>query len=232
MNKKQIKKQIPDEALKLLPWYATGWLSPQEREFVQEILSQYAELHEILDSERKMINAIKEDKSILDQSCLETTEVRLNKILAQLPKEKEKNEKTSIKSNQGFLIFLSKLFSSYSPKMQYAVIATVTTLTIALSFAFVAPLLDENNVYYPATSAIKKSNINSTTLLVGLNTEATDPRLLKVLEENNAKIDLIPGKSGMHHLSLSVKLNAEQTKSLLKELTNNKELFWFAGEEF
>ena len=233
MNKKQLKKQIPVEAIKLLPWYATGWLSPQEREYIQKVLSQYPDFQKLLDAERKMINTVKEDKGILDRSCLEATEIRLNKVLGQLSSTTEKNKKASKGVNQGVLVYLFNLVSNYSPKMQYAVIVAVTTVTIALSFAFVAPLLDENNVYYPATSGVnKKSNKNLTTLLVGLNIEPTDPRLLKILDENNAKIDAIPSKSGMHHLTLSVKLNATQTKSLLKKLTDNKALFWFAGEEF
>lgn len=232
MNMKQLKKQIPVEALKLLPWYATGWLSPQERGYIQKVLSQYPDFQNLLDAERKMINVVKEDKSILDKSCLDATEIRLNKVLEQISSTNEENKKTSIGVNQGVLAHLSNLVLSCSPKIQYAVIVAVTTVTIALSFAFVAPLLDENNVYYPATSGVKKSNNNLTTLLVGLNIEPTDPRLLKILDENNAKIDAIPSKSGMHHLTLSVKLNATQIKSLLKTLRDNKALFWFAGEEF
>ena len=60
MNKTQHTTQIPDKALKLLPWYATGWLTSQERTYVQKTLSQYPEFQEMLDSEHKMINAIKE----------------------------------------------------------------------------------------------------------------------------------------------------------------------------
>jgi len=238
MNKKQIKKQIPIKALELLPWYATGYLSPEEREYVQKISSQTPDFQEMLDRERQVINILKENKSILEQTCLEATEIRLAGVLEKLPlTEKQKNTDYS---KQGFLqklsqkprIMLSDLFSSHSPKVQYGVFAAITTLFLALLFAFISPLVEENTIFYPATSSVIKSHDGATTILIGLNTELDNPSLLRILKENNAVINAIPGKSGMHHLSLSVKLNAEQTKKLLKKLTNDKELFWFAGEEF
>lgn len=233
MNKTQHTTQIPDKALKLLPWYATGWLTSQERTYVQKTLSQYPEFQEMLNSEHKMINAIKEDKTLLDHSCLETTEIRLGKVLQQLPETNKKSNKATNRPKQKTKEYISLLFSGFSPKKQYATFAVITTMTIALLFTVVAPLVDEGNTYYhPATSTITQSSSNTTTLLVGLNAEPSDPRLLRLLNENNAKIGEIPGKSGMHHLSLSVKLSTLQTKNLLNKLTENNELFWFAGEKF
>jgi len=230
MNKKQIKKQIPTKALELLPWYATGRLSPEEREHIQKILSENPEFRKILDREHQIINTIKEDKSILDHSCLETTETRLEKVLERLPLAD--TQKTSEKSKQGFLISLSNLFSDNLLKVQYGILAAITILSITLLFAFISPLVEKNTIFYPAASSVIKSNNDTTTLLIGLNADMNHPRLLRILKENNAIIETIPGKSRMHHLRLSVKLNGEQTKNLLKKLTNDKELFWFAGEEF
>jgi len=237
MNKMQTKKQIPPKALKLLPWYATDGLSPKERTYVQEILSQYPAFQEMLEREYQIINTVKDDKDILNQSCLENTEVRLNKVLNNLPQTEEK-KKTSNASNeenqdkQSLLAYFSALFSNNSAKMQYGVFAVMTMVSIGLLFAFISPLVKEKTVFYPAASSVTKSNNSTTTLLIGLNTDPNHPRLLKILKENKATLKTIPGKSGMHHLSLSVKLNGEQTKNLLKKLTNDKELFWFAGEEF
>lgn len=230
MNKKQINKQTPTRALELLPWYVTDQLSPEEHEYLQEVLSQNPEFQEILQKEQQIINRIKDDKSILDKSCLEATEVRLAKVLDKIALDSPEN--TMGKPKQGFLLYLGNLFSYNSPKSQYAVLAAITTLSIALLFAFISPLVEENTVFYPATSTVIKSSDATTTFLIGLNTEFDNPRLQKLLNEHNATIKAIPGKSGMHHLSLSVKLNGEQTKNLLKKLTNDKELFWFAGEEF
>lgn len=233
MKKSQNKIQPPEEALKLLPWYATGWLSLPEREYMQKVLSQYPEFQTMLDAERKMISAIEDDKTILDQSCLEPTSVRLEAVLEQLSREEDK---VTTKPKQGFIQSLSQLFSGYSPKIQYAAFATITTLTFALLFAFVAPLVDEktggDTIFYPATYSMQKADSSITALLIGLNTKPNDPRLLKLLRENNATIDLIAGKNGMYRFSLPNKLNAEQTNNLLNKLTNDKELFWFAGEEF
>lgn len=240
MNKSPNDNKIPEEALKLLPWYATGLLSSQEREYMQSALSKYPELQRMLDLEHKAIQVLKEDKSILEQSCLKATEVRLEKVLSRLPSD----NKSIIKNKQGasdgavqqpkkwFASMLSLLFSGRST-FQYAAFASVTAVTIALLFAFVAPLVNNENTFYPATtSSIKMSRSSTTTILIGLNTKVNDPRILKILKENRAKIDAIPEKNNMYRLSLSDKLNAKQTKNLLEKLTGHKELFWFAGEEF
>ncbi len=248
MNNNQEKIQIPDEALKLLPWYAIGWLSPQERAYMQKIMAKNPELQRMLDAERETISRVKEDKGILDQSCLESTEARLAKVLSNLPANQksskeflcEKNippladsfNKEKPFSGEWFAKKLSPLLSSV-PKIQYAAFAALTAFTIALIFAFVSPLIDDSNTFYPATAtSIKISDNGATTLLIGLNTAVDDPRILSILKENNAKIYAIPGKKGMFHLSLSDKLDAKQTRMLVNKLTKNKALFWFAGEEF
>ena len=235
MNMNQTKKQIPDKALKLLPWYAIGWLSPQEREYIQEILSQYPEYRKLLATEQEVISTVKEDKSILDRSFLEPTEARLTKVLAQLPNIEKEQVKENI--NTGLTKKISRFFTGFSTNFQYAVLASMTGLVIALSFAFVAPLLVEQNeatVFHPATTstAIKKDSSHNTVLLVGLSIESSNPKLLTLLNDNSARIDTIPRKNGMYRIHLSDKLSPEKTKILLKKLIDNKELFWFAGEEF
>ncbi len=233
---------IPDKALKLLPWYVTGRLSPQEREYMQKTLAQNLELRNLLDAEYKVLDALKEDSSILDQSCLESTDARLGRLLERLP-EKQQELDGSKKSRQPLTIrtniiaYLSKLLSGSSAKTQYIAFAALSTLALALIFSFVSPLLEvhdeQHNTFYPASSATLKTDANQvTTLLVGLNTEPDDPQLLSLLKENKATIKAASGKSGMHYLKLSVKLSPDQTKTLLKKLTDNKELFWFAGENY
>jgi len=238
MSTNQTEKQIPDKALKLLPWYVTGWLSPEEREYIQDIITQYPEFQELLTTEHEIITTLKEDKSILDQSFLESTDTRLAKVLAQLPSIDNKNmqeEKSVLSPGNGLANSISHFFSNLSNKFQYAMVASITTLVIALSFVFIAPLVERSNesIFYPATSTtLKKGASGNTVLLIGLNTEANNPQLLSLLNNNNAKIDAIPNKNGMYRIYLSVKLNPEQTRNLLNKLTDIKELIWFAGEEF
>ena len=232
MSKIQDNKQISEEALKLLPWYATGWLSPKEREYMQDALSEFPDLQSVLDSEHEILKAIKDDKSILDRSCLKPTDYRLNELLKKLPEQSSKKD-VVIKPQQGFIQSILNVFLGLSSKTQYAAFASVGALSIALLFTFAVPVAQEGNTFYPATSKPETSKNTGTTILVGLSAGLDDPRLLKVLKENNAAIDAVPGKNGMYRLKLSDKLSAEGTKKLLNALTtDDKDLFWFAGEEF
>lgn len=235
MNKNQNKKQIPSKALELLPWYTTGTLPLQDHQYIENILSEYPELHEVLNSEHEMISAIEKDRTILEQSCLKPTSDRLETILEQLP-QKSEDTKITNKSKQGFIQNLPQLLFGNSSKIQYTAFASITTLAIALLFAFAAPLVEEttgeDTIYFPANILSEEANKNTTSLLIGLNVGLTDPHLLSILKENKAEITAIPGKNGIYRFSLSVRLGSEETKILLNKLTDNKKLFWFAGEEF
>ncbi len=235
MNEEINKNKIPDEALRLLPWYATGWLSSEERAYVKENLAEYPEFQELLLSEYEVIRLVKDDNSLLDQSLLDAPEVRLERVLGKIKAletvEGIQNEKES--SWVKLKSFFQNLLFGESTKFQYASIAVVSTLAIALLFAFISPLVKEGNSFYPATIETSlHDNRNVTVLLVGLNTEPNAPKLLSVLKASNAKISSIPGKDAMYQITLPVKLTPDQTNLLIKSLSKNKDLFWFAGEAY
>jgi hypothetical protein len=234
MNRTSNKNKIPEEALKLLPWYATGWLSPEERSYLKEMMEKFPELRKLLATEREVIRLVKEDESLLDQSSLESTNSRLEKVLKKLESENTtqdtKTNSLVSKLNQ----FIHAFLSGSSSKTQYAAFAAITTLTIALLFAFISPLVKQNNVFHPATmeTPVRADTKNVTIILVGLNASPSDPALLKVLKGFNGQIDAVQGKDGMYRISLSKKLNSDQTHDLIKQLSSYKELFWFAGEAY
>lgn len=230
------KNKIPEEAIKLLPWYATGWLSSEERDYVKEILSESPELQNLLLTEHEMIRAVKEDKSLLERSSLESTELRLENVLKKI--DLEPNNQTERKTSENLVSklqnFISTFFSGDISKTQYAAFAAISTLSIALLFAFISPLVKEKNIFHPATveTAMRKNTGNVTILLVGTNVAPNNPELLNVLSEANATIDAIPGKDGMYSVSLSKKLTPKQTNKLVEKLLTHKDLFWFAGEAY
>jgi len=237
MNNEINKNKIPDEALRLLPWYATGWLSPEERTYIKKVLVEYPEFQELLNAEHEMIQLVREDKSLLDESLLESTQHRLERVLKRINAEIVDGDVAKVAS-LGIIsrlqVFLRSLFPEEASRLQYVAVAGVSTLSIALLFAFVAPLLTHDNVFYPATVEVPvKDNVkNTTVILVGLNTESNTPKLKMVLEEANGKIDAIPGKNGMYRITLPKKLGSEKTKSLIKQLSEYKDLFWFVGEAY
>lgn len=235
MNKKQkTKNKIPVKALKLLPWYATGWLSPEERSYLKKVIAEFPELQELLKNELEMIRLIKEDHSILDQTLLEPVETRLENVLKKL------EAKPNTEHAQSFLkIGLQKLTTIFDlrdiSKIQYAAIATVSTLSlIALLFTFISPLMKQDNIFYPAAheETHKKYSNTVTVLLIGLSTGLDNPTLLKLLKESHAIISAVPGKDGMYRIRLPEKLNPKQTANLIEKLAIHKDLFWFTGEAY
>ncbi len=235
MNNKINNNQSLDEAMRLLPWYATGWLTPKERAFVRDMLEKYPELQDELELEYTVIRKVKEDKSILDMSVTEPTEKRLEKVLEEISALKEDNKTRYIdRSQEGFLQLISGFFSSYSSRLQYAGIAAVTALSVGLLYTFISPLMKPENVYKPATanSNSEKNNTNTTILLLGLNTEPSDPRFEKLVQGLGGEISEISGKDGMYRMLLPRKLNSAEIKALIQKITINKELVWFAGEAY
>lgn len=239
MKQKTNKNQNLEEAQKLLPWYATGWLAPKERAFVQEMLSKHPELQKELELEYEIIKQVKEDESLLDLSIIESTEKRLSKVLEKLEPH-EVSEQTPIDSvspspsliNQ-LKQFAYKLLSGDSTKLQYAGFAAVSLLSVALLYGFISPLINNHNTFYPATVAsFETAGEDETILLVGLNTDSNDPRLKQLLQDLDTKINVVPGKDGMYRIHLSKKLGAIEIKALIQKLTASKELVWFAGEAY
>lgn len=236
MNIKSNKNNIPEEAIQLLPWYATGWLSSEERDYVKEILSESPELQELLLAEHEMIRAVKEDKSLLEHTFLESTEIRLESVLKKIDLEPSNKieRKTSVDVASKLKELVSTFFSGNVTKTQYAAFAAISTLSIALLFAFISPLVKEKNIFHPATveTTMRKNTGDVTILLIGTNVPPNNPQLLKVLNEAHATIDVIPGRDGMYSVSLPERLNSQQANKLVEELLMHKDLFWFAGEAY
>lgn len=235
MKQQTNKNQNLEEAQKLLPWYATGWLAPKERAFVQEMLSKHPELQKELELEYEIIKHVKEDESLLDLSLLESTEKRLSNVLDKLEPHEvfEHAPIDSVSLIDQLMQFVYKLFSGDSTKLQYAGFAVVSMLSVALLYAFISPLINKQNTFYPATVAsFETAGEDETILLVGLNTDSADPRLKQLLQGVDTKISVVPGKDGMYRIHLSKKLSAIEIKMLIQQLTANKELVWFAGEAY
>jgi len=233
MNTKEYtKNKIPEKALKLLPWYATGWLSPEERSYLKKVMAEFPELQELLKAEHEIIHLIKENPSILDQSLLAPVETRLEHVLKKL--EAQPNTQQA----QGFfetgLQKLTKFFAFEDiSKIQYAAIATVSAVSlVALLFAFISPLMKQSNVFYPAALEATSKKHQNTVLLVGLNTNPDNPTLLNLLKESGAILNAVPDKDSMYRISLPKKLNPKQTENLIKKLSAHKDLFWFTGEAY
>jgi hypothetical protein len=230
------KNNIPQEAIKLLPWYATGWLSAEERSYVNKVLKEYPQLQDLLNDELEMINLISENKKILELSSLDTHKTRLDNIFKTIDKD------DSIDSNKHNSSGIKALLTSWLPtsyNTQYASFAVVAILSITLLLAFVAPLVfqekSQQGVFEPATSAeinLSKGTTNATILLIGIKGSPEILKTLAPLKDKLSKVEHVQGKAGMYKVILKSKLVPEKTQELIQYLLSQKEMVWFAGEAY
>lgn len=227
-----------EKALELLPWYSAGLLSEEDSAYIEEKLAKHPELQEELTLDNVIAKQFKEDKRPLDLSSLPSIDVRLNHVLGQLENNQivrnENRETTSFTSRAKQ--YFSQLLLGSSSRFQYIATATASIAVVALAYAFISPLiLDEESTFRPATANTVDANKNTdvTVLLVGLSIDSNDPRVQEVLKDiETSKLSAVPGKDGMYRLALSKKLAPAETKALIQELVSQKELVWFAGEAY
>jgi len=232
MNNKTNNNQTPVRALELLPWYALGLLEPKDKSYVEKMLLEFPELQAHLKTEHEMAQFLKEEKELFSLSAIEERENRLTRLLEREEFSPEKVEKQKPTISTRFINFFKDLISGHVSKTQYAGFAAVTTLSIALLFAFAMPLLERNSTFYPAGIESEEGKLNTNSLLVGLSVAPNDPRLLKILKKHNVKISAIEGKDGMYQLGFTKKTNASDLDKLLSILSKQTELIWFVGEAY
>ena len=237
-------EEVPMEALQLIPWYATGWLSADERDYFQKQLKKYPVLQECLKEEQELIQLINKDKTLLELSSLEPTEVRFKKVLSRLENTNEveatqlindQNKKLSPPSGK-ITNWLQNFFSgNANNRLHYASFASIAIFA-ALLVAFIAPLIKDKSKtsFHPATVQTKESkqHTSETTLLLGLKGNTQDVWLVNFLAKNHAKLSKIQGKDGLFRIKFDKKLTKKQTDALISQLNEQKKLIWFAGEAY
>lgn len=233
MSNKDNNNQIPVRVLELLPWYALGLLEAQEKQFVEKALLEFPELQEQLKAEHEMVQYIQEEKETFSLSAIENREERLEQLFKREEFQSKKTKQQEATINTKLTGFFQALFSGRMSKPQYMGFAAVTTISIALLFAFAMPLLEYKSTFYPAAIESDEGKSDKSTLLIGLSVAPDDPRLLKILNNYNVKTTIIAGKDGMYRLSFTKnKPNAADLDKLLSTLSKQTELIWFVGEAY
>jgi len=234
MNLKNKKNKIFEEALKLLPWYASGRLTSAEMGYVDIALKEYPELQDQLKAEYKIRKTLNEEKELFYLSALEPSEERLKAVFNH---EVFNNASTRVndivqgaQEASGVKEFIRSLLSGHVTKLQYMGLASIVALSSGLLFAFVEPLVNPKNTFHPAY--IGTSQSNDTSILIGLSVAPDDSRLVEILNKFQTKIVEVAGKKGMYRISFTEKLSPQELKILLKKLSENKKLVWFVGESY
>ena len=232
MKNKDNNNQVPIQALELLPSYALGLLEVQEKQFVEKSLLEFPALQEQLKAEHEMVQHLREEKEIFSLSAIEDREERLGQLLKREEFQPQKSkQRTTI--NTKLISLFKTLLSGNVNKSQYMGFAVITTLSIALLFAFSIPLFEDKSTFQLASIESGEEKSDKITVLIGLRVAPDDPKLLKVLNSYNVKTTTIAEKDGMYRLSFTKNRPSEkELKKLLSTLLEQKELIWFAGEAY
>jgi hypothetical protein len=233
MSNKDNNSQIPVQALELLPLYTLGLLEVEEKQFMEKALLEFPELQEQLETEYEMVQHLREEKELFSLSAIEEREERLGQLLKRDEFQPKVFGQQEAKIKTKLVEFFQDLFLGRMSKPQYMGFAAVTTLSIALLFAFAVPLLESESTFYPAASEPDEATQEKNSLLIGLSVAPDDPKLLKVLKNYDIKTTTIAEKDGMYRLSFTKKKpNAADLEKLLSTLSKETELFWFVGEAY
>ncbi|MCF6190714.1 MAG: hypothetical protein L3J51_09550 [Cocleimonas sp.] len=234
MNLENKNNKIFEEALKLLPWYASGRLTSTEMSYVDDALKVFPELQDQLKTEYKIRNFLNEEKELFYFSALESSEERLKAVFnhevfngkSALADDVAKSQKQTSEVKG----FIQSFLSGRMTKAQYMGFASIVTLSVALLFAFVEPLVNPKNTFHPAY--IGTSQSNDTSILVGLSVAPDDSRLVGILGKFQTRTVEVAGKKGMYRISFTEKPSPQDLKKLLKKLSEDEKLIWFVGESY
>ena len=234
MSLENKNNKVFEEALKLLPWYASGRLTSTEMSYVDDALKKYPELQTQLKTEYKIRDFLNEEKELFYFSALESSEERLKAVFNHDVFKDANSSADDVTRDQQQIVnvkgFIQSLLSGHMSKAQYMGFASIVTLSVALLFAFVGPLVNPKNTFQPAY--IGTSQSNDTSILVGLSVAPDDSRLAEMLGDFKTETSAVAGKKGMYRINFTEKPNPQDLKNLLKKLSENDKLVWFVGESY
>jgi len=247
-----IKKR--QEVVNLMPWYNLGKLSDAEKKLVDEALIEDSSLKDQLSLDQQIRATVVSDPALLDRSAFESSEIRLNKVLAQidetvvkaiepkaapLAKEKESTQTAF----HGVKAFFTNLLSGSSHSFTYAVFAALTVVQLALLLFFVVPSTMQINDGFD-TAAGEKSKLVPEPAPISLQDKVPSGLVLMIAIEDNIKVEgfvsktfgdleleLIPDNYGYYRFRLNKDLTLEEIEVLKNELSHKTNNVIFVGEE-
>lgn len=248
-NTNNTDRNIPEAVLELLPWYATGKLSAEDKIVFDKALAKYPLLEELLEQEIQLIEAVAVNKSLLNTSAIASQEERLKSVFNMIDVAETQSDVRGLNQSNETGSLLEKLkgafgalISNSDGSLQYARVASigVLVLSVAVLTAFVAPLFNQSSDFVPASAQVKlnndeqlvSANSSKTSLLIGFNGTSIQLGNISVLKDKLLKIESVPDKEGIYQISFKKTLSPEEVKQTINLLLKQKDLIWFAGEEF
>ncbi|MGK0271445.1 MAG: hypothetical protein ACI88H_002104 [Cocleimonas sp.] len=247
-NTKNSNSDIPKELLELVPWYAIGKLSVDDQAFFDKALVEYPLLEELVTQELQIIETVSVDNSLLDLSAIGAQEERLKSVFNMIDiaeaEDLKSNQANNLSTSNSLLDKLKSFLglsinSDGMPQYSRAASVAVLVLSVAALTAFITPLFDDKSDFIPASAVSQPSNdqntltnASKTVLLVGFKGTSRELGDNNVIKGKLSKIESVPDKEGIYQISFNKIMSTAETQKTIDALLAQKELIWFAGEEF
>lgn len=235
---------IPQEILELLPWYAIGVLSENDRMSFDKALLEYSQLENALKQELQLIKTVSMHKSIFDVSIIASQDERIKSVFNVIDNPKlqiqEQHLNTSIDVQTTSISLKDKIknvFNNLFPdsESQYALLSVgVLIFSVVVLTSFTTPHKTDVSDFNLASakSEIIENKQAKTSLLVGFNGSSKELGNNHSLKNKFLKIETTPDVPGIYQVTFKETLSSEEIQTMLNELQKQEELIWFAGEEF
>ncbi len=238
------KADTVEEARLLLPWYITGKLSNAERELVERMLSQNAELRADYERECKMVGVIRTNASLLELTTLDSTQMRLDKLMRRI--EHSEAPKTAVAppppvTAPAFTHKLQQWLRQYLPDLQWltpanAVFASLLILQVGFAAWFFQAKAATETVYVSATANDQPTAVSVSKgmkLLVEFNNSAQVQELRDFLLKWNAHITDGPDANNLFHLEVrDIPAEDQRSEMILQQMQQDQTVVLFAGKVF
>ena len=246
-NTKNSNSDIPEELVKLVSWYVIGKLSVDDQAIFDEALMRYPLLEELVAEEQRMMQIVSANESVLDKSAIANQDERLKSVLNMIDvaeSQEHIRESSKITSSISIIDKLKNLIGLNStaegvPQYARAASFAILVLSVGVLTAFVAPLFTDKSDFVPASASNQISpnqttvaSSSTTVLLVGFKGTSVELGGNQVLKGKLAKIESVPDKEGIYQISFKKMMSSAETQETIEALLAQKNLVWFAGEEF
>lgn len=210
----------------LLPWYATGKLSPCEHEKVD----LYLEAHPDMAMQLELIEQERFETTMINEAIATPSTTGVDRLMEQLDEEFG-SDKSAAQSS-----WLKSLWSDMTsalqiPVVQFAGIAAAFLIIIqAVSLGVIINNNPQSTQYTTASGPGTKAG-NGIVMLVSFNKSATGGAISKFLQESNGSIVSGPLAGGIYHIKFATNAaKPENVETLANSLEARTDLFDFVSE--
>jgi hypothetical protein len=205
----------------LLPWYATGEISEQDRKRVERYLADHPEIAnqlELIEDERTA--------SIVANEALGAPAAgSLERLMARVDSDATVNDKSASLFNA----MITKLFSPGERMLQLGAIAAVVVIMVQAVVIGALVTGPQPSTYETASEGSGQQITSGARLLIAFSEDASAGNIAKLLSEVDARIVDGPRADGIYEIRLVNKdLTPDQVDELVTKLRSTKDLIRFA----